>query len=145
MKNETIQLFHKCTLGGLLVLLNDSCDDLRLCCSSLESDKLFCRDYCIELDAPKSAILAKNDNDIDAHTQTDWDEIRINFKKEYVKKIIGSKRLKINDNDMTWCGNYGVIRANNDHDAKVQIRKLFNKLEVTPVRQSGYTKSFLNI
>lgn len=145
MKKETITLFHKCTLGGLLVLLNDPDPDLRLCCSSLDSCKLFCRDYCIVLEVPADSILCRENDDIDAHAQTSWDEVRINFRKEFVVKIIGSKRLKINDNDLEWCGNYGVISANNDLDAKRHIRKLFNNLDIVPVRFSGHSKEFLNI
>ena len=139
------KLLHKCTLGGLLVLLEDSCEDLRLCCSSTDCNHLFWRTYAVELEVPEEAILCEHTNDIDAHYQTGWDEIRISFKKEYVKRIIGSKRVKINDEDMIFCGRYGVISAHTDAEAKLQIKELFGKLDVTPIRKSGYSKEFLNI
>ncbi len=140
-------LFHKCTLGGLIGILQDiyQNEDYRLCCSSLNSIQLFHRNFCIELEVPESAIICKNENDIDAHTQTPWDEVRIYFKKKYIKKIIGRRRTAITEEDLLFCGEYGIISANNNKEAITEIKKVLKTIKITPIRKSNYSKCFLNI
>ena len=139
------KLFHKATLGGLLLLLSGRDESSVLCCSTENSAHLFGRNICVEMVVPETAIVREHTDDIDAHSVTAWDEVRINFDPAFIARIICNKRQKITDADMQILANYGVISANNDDDAKDQIRDLFQKLEITPIRKSGYSKHFLNI
>jgi len=142
-----MKIFHKCTLGGLVGVLKEiyKNENFRLCCSSLDSVNLFNRSYCIEMEVPEDAIIAKSENDIDSHTITSWDEIRIIFKKSYIKRIIGSKRFAITDSALEHCGSFGILTANNDRDAKLEIRDILSEIKITSVIESGYSKRFLNI
>ena len=142
---KTRKLLHKCTIGGLLVLLKDTQENISVCCSTPDCMHLFGRNYAIELEVPENDILIEHTDDIDARIQTPWDEVRINFKIDYVKKIIGSKKLQISDNDMVYCARYGVISPSTDTEAKFQIKDLLKDINIIPVRKSGYTKKFLNI
>jgi len=139
-----MRVFHKATLGGMLRLINKTDSDNVTCGSTENSAVLFYRTYCIVLDVPEDKVLYSENQDIDAHQYRGYDEVRFNFSDAEIVEIIGSKRLKINDQDLTCLLDAGVSFSS-DEEGKQIIKEMFSSLKIIPVSKANYTKSFLNI
>ncbi len=143
-----MKVFHKATLGGLIALLCNPSEEIVCGSTERNSHKLFCRNYALVFEIEEKDILGYNENDMDSRTETPWDECRFDIKRAKLTSIIGSKRFSVTAEDLTHLANNGFkyeFTGDHDKDLTRAVKGVFKRLNITAVRNSGYSKAFLNI